>query len=256
MKKIGFVILALILILGTMGVAFSMWSQTVTVTGQVNTGNVTLTVSNPSCDLYFKDLDAGTAGEPAGSNVWGYMVTNGSGQPSFDGNGNPIIDQTRLPFFYEQPDHGWATNPSDYLLVGWAAISSINNAAVGGPTVTATWHNIFPWPWPSSITYPPGAPSTTFATQVCDFDVTNSSSIPVRLHIVAPASVDGMAFEIGYYNPATGVWFSSGLEGMQLEPGGTVHVQLGFTVTEDSPQGFNGSFTVTIQGVQWNEYVP
>lgn len=254
MKKIGLVILALVLILGTMGVGFAMWSQTVTVSGTVGTGNVALTISNPSCDLYMKDLDADTAHEPAGSNVWGYQVVDQSGQPSFDGNGNPIIDLTQ-PFFYEQPDTGWRNPPNnpDYLIVGWCAINSIDNTT---HTVTATWHNIFPWPWPSSITYPAGAPSSTFATQVCDFDVTNSSSIPVKLHVVAPSSVGGIAFEIGYYNPATGVWFNSGLEGMQLEPGVTVHVQMGFTVTEASPQGFSGTFPVTIQGVQWNEYTP
>lgn len=48
MKKIGFVILALVLVLGTMGLGYAMWSQTITINGNVNTGNVTLTVSNPS----------------------------------------------------------------------------------------------------------------------------------------------------------------------------------------------------------------
>jgi hypothetical protein len=258
MKKLGFIAISLVTVLATLGIGFSMWSQTVTINGQVSTGNVNLTVSNPSCDIYFKDLDADVAHEPAGSNVWGYMVTNGSGQPVFDGNGVPVIDLSR-PLFYEQPDHGWAITPSDYLAVGWAAISSFNNAAIGGPTVVATWHNIFPWPWPSSVTYPAGAPSSTFATQVCDFDVTNNGNIPVKLNIGIDSSLlagSGLNVEIGWYNPSNGQWLSSGLQGMQLEPLSTVHVQIGLTPDESTTQGFNGSFTVTIQGVQWNEYAP
>ena len=40
MKKIGLLLLALVLALGTLGVGYAMWSDTLTITGNVNTGEV------------------------------------------------------------------------------------------------------------------------------------------------------------------------------------------------------------------------
>jgi hypothetical protein len=246
MKKIGFVILALVLILGTMGVAFSMWSQTVTITGQVNTGNVTLTVSNPTGEWYFKNET--TPGNPAVSMVYGYQVVDVNGQPVFN-TGNPMIDTTRTPMWQNNGDWLLPANP----LIAWAAISTINNAAVGGPTVTATWHNLFPVPGVSF-----GDPGTTWATYICDFDVANSGTVPVKLEIgtpTPPLANPGLNVEVGWYTQGGSVWGIGQLEGKQLEPGDHIHVQIGIQVLQSAVQSFNGSFTLNIAGVQWNEYL-
>ena len=44
MKKIGLLCLALVLALGTLGVGYAMWSDTITITGTVNTGSVDLDI--------------------------------------------------------------------------------------------------------------------------------------------------------------------------------------------------------------------
>jgi predicted ribosomally synthesized peptide with SipW-like signal peptide len=46
MKKIGFLIIALILVLGTLGVGYAAWSQTLTINGQVSTGTYNIIFSS------------------------------------------------------------------------------------------------------------------------------------------------------------------------------------------------------------------
>ena len=50
MKKIGLICLALILALGTLGVGYAMWKDTVVINGTVETGTVRLGISKASCD--------------------------------------------------------------------------------------------------------------------------------------------------------------------------------------------------------------
>jgi len=44
MKKIGLLVLSLVVVLGTLGVGYSMWTQQVTINGTVNTGNIQLAI--------------------------------------------------------------------------------------------------------------------------------------------------------------------------------------------------------------------
>ena len=48
MKKIGLLCLALVLALGTMGVGLAQWTETLTITGNANTGNLSVTYQNVS----------------------------------------------------------------------------------------------------------------------------------------------------------------------------------------------------------------
>ncbi|MCD6391565.1 MAG: hypothetical protein J7L92_06220, partial [Dehalococcoidia bacterium] len=54
MKKIGLLSLALVLALGTLGVGFAMWQDTVTIEGTVNTGSVDLDIEELSSTWVYK----------------------------------------------------------------------------------------------------------------------------------------------------------------------------------------------------------
>ena len=56
MKKIGLLLLALIFALGTLGVGYAMWSDTIFVKGTVNTGTVDITVDEYSATYVYKIL--------------------------------------------------------------------------------------------------------------------------------------------------------------------------------------------------------
>lgn len=81
MKKIAFVCMALVLALGMLGVGFAMWSDTVTINGTVNTGSVSVTLSQVSNDpppngyvdpttLFTGSLDPSAAGAWTAPSTW------------------------------------------------------------------------------------------------------------------------------------------------------------------------------------------
>lgn len=62
MKKVGLILLALVLALGVLGVGYAMWSDTLLISGTVNTGTVDINVvglDNYSGTYVYKDLDNG-----------------------------------------------------------------------------------------------------------------------------------------------------------------------------------------------------
>jgi hypothetical protein len=59
MKKIGLLILALVLALGTVGVGYAMWSDTVYIDGTVSTGCVDIEITSVSGTWVYKNIDTG-----------------------------------------------------------------------------------------------------------------------------------------------------------------------------------------------------
>lgn len=59
MKKIGLLIIAVVLATGGLGVGYAMWSDTITINGTVNTGNVDLVVKEYSSTYVWKLEDHG-----------------------------------------------------------------------------------------------------------------------------------------------------------------------------------------------------
>jgi hypothetical protein len=57
MKRIGLLALALVLALGTLGVGYAAWTDTINISGTVNTGSVDLNVVSYSGTWIYKDLD-------------------------------------------------------------------------------------------------------------------------------------------------------------------------------------------------------
>jgi hypothetical protein len=226
MKKLGFIALALVTVLATLGIGFSMWSQTITITGNVNTGNVTLQVSNYTGTMAYKDA-----------------------------SGNLIFFQGSLPMGTTPAAPGgseWGTS--------YAYVHDVNGNVINQPysctsnlglIVTLTYWNLFP--------VPTAVGAGTFKTWDADFDITNTGSIPVKLEIGptsitnTPTSTAGMPNIAVSYKDAQNVVVASA-EGYQLEPNGVVHVMISLTVDESTVQSYNGTFSLKISGVQWNEY--
>jgi hypothetical protein len=55
MKKLGFITLALVVALGAVGVGYAMWSDSIVIRGDVDTGDVDIVIEDTSNTLVFKD---------------------------------------------------------------------------------------------------------------------------------------------------------------------------------------------------------
>jgi predicted ribosomally synthesized peptide with SipW-like signal peptide len=112
-KKIGLLVLVLVIALGSLGVAYARWSDTVTISGPVTTGKVEI------CIEYELILDM---------------------FPPIDVNGDGIIDYMFPPFDWTVPD-GFAGPPT--LLdknVSWGE----SVVSPDGKLDTVTLHNTYP----------------------------------------------------------------------------------------------------------------
>jgi hypothetical protein len=217
MKKIGFIVIALMAVLASLGVAFSMWSQTVTITGQVDTGNVSLSLTAPTGTWVYKDLTTDAM-----------VIVKGTAD-------------VNAPY---------VANPTRYLPVGSAAVTSTLplTCAPGssGVTVNFAFNNLFP--------LVVGGPTNgTNNTWDIDFTLNNIGSIPVKLEL-GPPSLSGHDtgnIQIAYNNAQGNAY-----EGQQLEPQGHTEVVVSITVPDDNnAQNLSGTFSAVIAAVQWNEYV-
>jgi hypothetical protein len=138
---------------------------------------------------------------------------------------------------------------SNVVLIGCAY--TVPGFATNSATLTMTWVNLFPI-----------APFTsTGGVWNADFNLTNTSSIPVKFHAVyAPvggnlAGLTGPTVTYTMFTPADQS-VTGPLEGTQFEPGtGLIHVNVGIVVPDNNIyMSMSGSFTLTIQAVQWNEF--
>jgi hypothetical protein len=273
-KKYLLVCLALVALLATMGVGYSMWSQTVTINGSVTTGSVTMQVSNYTGTWAWKDVDANsepssheTAGVfyPYSPNTTGLYSVSSSSDPTAQNNGLLFfqspgwkgaeakpIDATELEagvvaFTGVNPDY---TNTAgyDHQMVGLAEVTAVNgNTPTGavsctgtGLTITVAYDNLFPVKAPNG---------TDFNNWCADFDLSNTGTVPVKIEVLTPTA--GTITPIVTFTGAAG---AITLEGYQLEPGQTVHAMICIPVDESTVQGATGTFNITLDAVQWNEY--
>jgi hypothetical protein len=256
MKKVGLIAIALVTVLATLGIGFSMWSQTAIVTGHVSSGSISLKVSDPTCDVYFKDL-VPTGTNSVGFEWSGYQIVGTNLQPVFTTNAYgtiPVIDTTKKWPIYPLPTNSdFLPYPnSNIVMVGWGAITGFTNNANGSATVNAQWQNLFPW----TYDIPTGTGYSGFSHSMLDFFVTNTGTVPVLLNIanLSTGNIANMPIEIGLNND-NGEWTSLGVHNVQLEPGHSVDIGIALVESEGMTQGYNGTFTFTITGTQWNEPV-
>jgi hypothetical protein len=232
MKKLGFIAIAMVTLLATLGIGFSMWQQTVVVTGTVNTGSLSFKLSDPTGTWVFKDINTGAA-----ITITGAVGTQQAFLPG-------------VPQGVYLPVSGVPVVGNDTVTLFGCAYSTI---AANGLSATMSWWNIFPI-----------APfvGTTSGLWTADLSLVNSSTIPVKFHAVV-SSATGMSLLTGPTITFTGPLPVAGgpapqiaLEGYQMEPGAdALHVNVGVSVPDlNSSMKQTGSFTITIQAVQWNEF--
>lgn len=217
MKKLGFIALALITVLTTLGVGFAMWSQTVTITGQVNTGNVSVSVSDPS-------------------SLWVYKILS---------TGAIDYETVALP-----------ANTADHLLVGYSAFASVfpqtctNN---NGISLTAQYSNLFPIFTDLSNTT---VKDWTVDFNLTNAGSIPIKATILTAGVLSPTSAPNGDLPSFHFTVAKANGEVVSLEGYQLEPGDVIHVVIGIDVGEQTAQSYTGSFTVQIKWEQWNEYAP
>jgi predicted ribosomally synthesized peptide with SipW-like signal peptide len=111
MKKIGLIALTLVIALGALGVGYAAWTDTVTITGNVNTGTVDLVVTRLCGTEVYKDLTNETmayvhwASDPLG------------------------------------PKEYWDPIPDPGKLIGYADVTYPDD-----DTIAVEWNNLFPIP--------------------------------------------------------------------------------------------------------------
>lgn len=111
MRKIGLLCLALVLALGTLGVGYAAWSDTIYIEGTVNTGSVDINVEYYSGTDIYKDLDTDAV-------VTVYWLKDATGS---------VVWSSGTP-------------PTNGLLVAWAAAKP----GQADDTVVVSFNNTFP----------------------------------------------------------------------------------------------------------------
>jgi hypothetical protein len=238
MKKVGFLVLALVLVLGTMGVGFSMWSQKVTITGTVGTGNLLVGIRN------------GQFSTDPPPNYTGY-----SGNV-FAGNLDPNV----LPW-------GNGTPPSSLTQVtatkNIASLEALENGTYlfyGTPFPTDNAHNYYDLvTFNVNNAYPFYAPSS-------DFVISNGGSVPVKISSFNVSDPNGVLTNVVFYWGITEVGTSMNIVGHgtisqlltaldhpEIEKGQQLYCTFQMVFLESTPQSTSGSFTIGITAAQWNE---
>jgi hypothetical protein len=238
-NKIGFIAISIITVLATLGIGFSMWSQTVTINGSVNTGNVTLTVTLPTGTWAYKDEGSDTN---ANKLIWVTGAVAASANTPQAADPCTLADGvTSVGLF------GTANNISG---ANWQLIGSAY-CSITGTTVTATWSGLFP--------VPTSPTSNTFNSWNIDFQINNTGSIPVKFTVTNPTTLPAPTTNNGT-KPTFTVKYGTlanltTLEGYQLDPQGYIEVFIGIGVNEGTAQSYSsGTVSWTITGEQWNEY--
>ena len=122
-KKMGLMFLALVIALGGVGAAFAAWTDTLTITGTVNTGNVDLEIKYLSATYVYKDMaldshanvtvsivtDAATGATHSveGTRPANYLLV-AYGNATADIDGDTISVES-----FTQPSHGTVTYNND-----------------------------------------------------------------------------------------------------------------------------------------------
>jgi len=109
MRKIGLLSLALVLALGTLGVGYAMWSDTLVIKGDVTTGQVSVRIDsqydndiNPledPCEAGFWDV-TGTSPEWVGNRYTKNVAQTTSTYDQIDGNWGKIIITNGYPSYW------------------------------------------------------------------------------------------------------------------------------------------------------------
>ena len=235
MKKVALLSLALVLALGSLGIGYAMWSDTVTISGSVATGRVSVGFICP-----WTQLDTEVPSPP-------YTLDEGADVGDFDWNaqqegpGNPFVTPP-IPAFYDDPIEKEKN-------VGWTVI----NCGAGPPIkeVTLEFKNVYPCYF-----------------NHLSFGIKNHGTIPVRLDHVVFTPENGPPQTLHANGYLTFDLSGNGIDdfelfwgdnfGSQLPPGDKWSMDFDVHFMQDEGIDFTQPHTFTLDveifAVQWNEY--
>lgn len=217
MKRLGILFLVLVIALGGIGAAFAAWTDTLTITGTVNTGTVDIVIEATSGTEVYKDLRDDSMA------VCYYLE-----------DGVKIYSQ----------DLGYGDPPPGGLLVAWA-----DGNITGDDTMSFEFQNIFPGPSfavDALFQYVGSVPA-----KINSITVDPLSDLDGILDDLNPETYAYM------WDPNTGYPdLNAPVDiGTQLHKGDWVWAVIGIVVPQDNTlMGKSASGTITIELVQWNEY--
>jgi hypothetical protein len=239
MKKIGFIAIALVTVLATLGIGFSMWSQTVTVSGTVNTGNLLVGIRSNG---FTTDAPPNYLGE-TNHNV-------------FAGNLDPNV----VPW-------GNGTPPSSLTFVtatkNIASLASLENGNLlffGTPYPTDNAHNYYDFITENVVNaYPFYAPGWAFV-------ISNGGSVPVKINGFSVTDPNNILGTVVFYWGITEVGttmnivghgtiaqLGAALDHPQIEKGQQLYITITMVFLESTPQNASGTFSIAVSAAQWDE---
>ena len=216
MKKIGRIALAVVLAVGCLGIGYAAWTDTITISGTVNTGEVDLKIVKLSSTYVYKDLDTDGI-------VVVYEITEETG---------PVINT-------------FGTVPANGLLVASAVATK-----TGDDAVTFTYNNLFPcveFVCDVMLHYQ-GIPA-----KVNDITWTISDQVPAGWIDTLVADYDLVGYA-RIWDPETHQETDVVEEGYQLHECDYVWIYAVIHLPQDAPMNATGTVTATFEVVQWNEY--
>jgi len=218
MKRLGILFLVLVIALGGIGAAFAAWTDTVTISGTVNTGTVDIVIEATSGTEVYKDLR----------------------------------DDSMVACYYRE-DHGVKTYnlelgplpPPGGLLVAWA---DGNITSTIGDTMSFEFQNIFPT---ENFTFFVDALFQYVGSVPAKINSITISDV-VNPDVLDELDIQTVALR---WDPKEQEPLSETVDiGTQLHQGDWVWVVLGIRVPQENAlMGKSASGTITIELIQWNE---
>jgi hypothetical protein len=248
LKKMGLLALALVLALGTLGVAYAAWTDSVYVRGTVNTGTVNINPNGSSSTFVYK-VPAGTTAhyfipeeDPSGEEV--FIYPNGTQVNYVDG-----ADEQNAP--------------AGGLLVA-TAVTTFNNGASDADTATMTFTGLFPgvdFKADVKMFYVGTIPVKVALATVLDPAKAQDPTIAALWQMGETTKGDATRYGIwmeAEYTPddgGTSTTFNDPPLGLQLEQWDHLTITVHARLPEDPTYANKSvSFSGTITVIQWNEY--
>jgi hypothetical protein len=241
MKKIGFLVMALVLMLGGLGVGYAAWTDEIIIDGTVNTGSVELTIVEYS-------------------GMWFWKVPGGD--PEYYFTTCPTNTPEQVP-----------NNPPPFV-VGYAA----STPGAGEDEITMTFNSLFPLDSTPLVNCDNQTVGSQFAWRA-NFVIHCEGTIPVKVYCdpVDVQTTDNMTwlYNVGYPN---GAWIAFQrlsesypgygdpwpyVTGDYIFPGDVIQMHncqylLGWMCINieqmEKTQNLDGTFTFKVSAIQWNEY--
>ena len=216
MKKIGLLCLALVLALGALGVGYAAWTDTVTISGTVNTGTLDVVIVNTSNTIVFKAPEE--QNEILIAHYW-----EDEGQPPTPAGGSIIA--------YADADYSGGTSPPSPL--------------PGDDEIVVTIYNAFPCVALTADFLLHYEGSIPVKVSLADITCDNPALADFMFYRFYKA--DEFGNKVGDQIP---------LEGVQMHYCDYVLVEVGIHLDrqDDADMNQDGVITGTITVIQWNEY--